>query len=144
LIGNNDQTLSNENGAGTSQSNTPQARKKKGKPKWLPLPLDEQLVNDENDPSVSSNINAQSGANRSMSTKLNTGINLTSKGSRGGKSSRGGRGSSRNRARSLDGASTKRTRKSRTPAATGTTTGTAGAYQHGYDAYQDYYSYYCM
>ncbi|UJR28203.1 hypothetical protein I4U23_009454 [Adineta vaga] len=134
-VATNEQTVSNENGTGTSQPNTPRTRKKKGKQKWLPLPLEQQEDNDEN--GTSTTINAQNGATRqATSTKT-----ATSKGSRGNRSSRGGRGGSRNRARSLDGAAPKKSRKNRAAAAAATAAA-AAAYQQTYDAYQDYYSYY--
>ncbi|CAF3533189.1 unnamed protein product [Adineta steineri] len=132
----NEQTVSNENGTGTSQPNTPRTRKKKGKQKWLPLPLDQQDDNDECETSNANN--AQNGANRPATSTTKT--TTSTKGSRGNRSSRGGRGGSRNRTRSLDGAAPKKSRKNRTAAATAATA--AAAYQQAYDAYQDYYSYY--
>ncbi|CAF1182877.1 unnamed protein product [Adineta ricciae] len=132
-VSTNEQTVSNENG--TSQPNTPRTRKKKGKQKWVPLPLEQQETNGEGENST--NTDAQNGANRpATATKA-----ATSKGSHGNRSSRAGRGGSRNRARSLDGAAPKKSRKNRAAAAAASAAA-AAAYQQTYDAYQDYYSYY--
>jgi hypothetical protein len=135
-VSTNEQTVSNENGTGTSQPNTPRAQKKKGKQKWVALPLDSQETNDDNEANPVSNDNAQNDGNQSLSAKTSA-TAASSKATRGARSSRVARGASRTRTRSLDGAAPKRTRKNR-PAATA-----APAYQQNYDAYQDYYAYYC-
>jgi hypothetical protein len=135
----NEQTVSNDNGAVTSQPNTPRTRKKKGKQKWLPLPLEQQELNGDDETSTVPNTNAQNGANHSTSTKT-AATTSSSKGNRGSRSARGGRGASRPRTRSLDGTAPKRSRKNRGA----TAAATAAAYQQAYDAYQDYYAYYCM
>lgn len=136
--------MSTENG--TSQPNTPRTRKKKGKQKWLPLPLEDETPNGDDESATVPNSNAENGDSRSASVKpsgTDAGAPV-SKGARGARSTRGGRGGSRNRTRSLDGAAPKKTRKNRTAATVAAAAAaSAAAYQQAYEPYQDYYAYYC-
>jgi len=144
---NDDQTISFENGVGsggqgTSQPNTPRTRKKKGKQKWLPLPLDEpaaQNADDESKSGTGTNKNPENGANRSTTSgKINSTTvtaATTAKGTRAGRTAR----AARNRTRSLDATGPKKLKKNRANAGNAPV---STAYQTAYDPYQEYYNFY--
>ncbi|CAF1466640.1 unnamed protein product [Adineta ricciae] len=110
----------------TSQPNTPRTRNRKGKQKWVPLPLE----NNEGDvATVTSATPSTQNTPKAAGTKAN----------RAGRNARNARGTNRNRTRSLDGTTPKKNRKNR-----GAAVATAGASTatEAYNPYQDYYAYY--
>ncbi|UJR21259.1 hypothetical protein I4U23_024354 [Adineta vaga] len=107
----------------TSQPNTPRTRNRKGKQKWVPLPLEST----EGDVAT---------VTATTTSPQNTAKTPSTKGNRSSRNTRNGRGGNRNRTRSLDGATPKRNRKNRTTGAVPATAATA------YNPYQDYYAYY--